>query len=77
MSEPAQKQVFIKVNSIEIEDKTTKVINKLRKMNQIYNQLNQLKYAGKKLNDFKCRILALRSEALRNNCKCSKLSSAI
>jgi hypothetical protein len=45
MSEPPQKEVFIKVNSIEIEDKTLKVINKLRKMSSLFDQVNRLKFA--------------------------------
>lgn len=45
MSEPPQKEVFIKVNSIEIEDKTLKVINKLRKMSNLFDQVNRLKFA--------------------------------
>jgi hypothetical protein len=60
MSEPPQKEVFIKVNSIEIEDKTLKVINKLRTMNKLFEQVNTLKFAKKKLFDFKCKIMSLR-----------------
>lgn len=45
MSEPPQKEVFIKVNSIEIEDKTVKVINKLRTMSKLFDQVNRLKFA--------------------------------
>jgi len=54
-----------------------KVINKLRRMSSLFEQINRLKFAKQKLNDFKCQIIALRQDALRSSCKCSNLSSAI
>lgn len=77
LSEPPEKEVCIKVNSIDVQDKTMKVINKLRRMSSIIEQINRLKSAKQKLNDFKSMILQLRAEAIHSNCKCTKLSSAI
>lgn len=54
-----------------------KVVNKLRRMSSLFEQINRLKFAKQKLQDFKCQIIALRAEAIRSNCKCNKLSSAI
>ena len=32
---PPEKEVFLQVNSIEVEDKTMKVVNKLRRMSSL------------------------------------------
>lgn len=74
---PPDKEVFLQVNSIEVEDKTMKVVNKLRRMSRLVDQINHLRFAKQKLQDFKCQIVALRAEAIRSNCKCNKLSSVI
>ena len=54
LSERPEKEVFLQVNSIEVEDKTMKVVNKLRRMSALFEQINRLKFAKQKLHDFKC-----------------------
>lgn len=51
-----EQQIYVKVEGIEVQDKTEEVIGKLRKLTKYYQQVNDLRGQKHMLSEFKTKV---------------------